>query len=1079
MADVITRFKLETNQFDSALRNASNGLVNITKQLSLAGKDFDKFAQKDIEVARSLGQVESGANNLKDKLRDLVSAYNNVARAYNNLTKDQQQGDFGKAMAASLDQLQSRITQTKNELYGMSDSTKQAGTGLGSLNDIFGISITKLAGWGTAIAAAKGALDVAKDAFFQSETNIDDWGRTVEGAKGAYDVFLNTLNNGNWSNFFRNIETAINGAKDLYDALDRLSSIKSNNQAAIAIVQAEIQQLRVLKQQGKDVDDQIKQATQRLKALQSQSVNAGKTAGAVSMREVIRNQANSYNGGAQVSERSINAAIDGILKKGQAEFDKYRKNVEVFEKNPRFQSEVAVNYTTSAGTQTTYVKQFDINKLTEEQQRQYKLSKAITEGETRIQEGISIYAQAVQEGAQSAREEFRGNRYALQGNGTRSGSGRGTTGKTETELKQNEAAVAKLTEEYQKLATDAKTANDAQLSGIKERQSAIQTEIANLKTRNEELKKFAAEAQGIQVNIGVNSSLPDLTAKLKELQAAQSQALNGTEWQEYQKQIGQVSLQIDAMKGKWKDGMKATFTLQAPQDLNIPAKTVEFKADNAAVLEQLREVQGVTIDPKTLTVTANTAEAISALQQVEGLTIQPKQVEFKADNTAVLDQLREVQGVTIDDKTLTITANTADAIAALQQVEGLTIQPKQVEFKADNTAVLEQLREMQGVTIDEKTLTVTANTADAVAALQQVEGLTIQPKQVEFKADNTAVLEQLREVQGVTIDPKTLTVTANTSEAYNKVQELLGTIEGASVSFAVEPDLQVGTNIQSDAGISAYINMLKQQLQTADYGSALYQGLSEQLSDTTTLQSLVQESLKAGLGTAMFDIADELGKDFWTRAMEGGVENIEWDAIAEQINDARKAAGLDKIDFNVGGNIAETGKETKDSWNSAAQAVQNVGTALKSVEDPGAKIAGIIGQAIANIALGFAQASASSSKLGVFGWIAAVTGGLATMISTIAAIHSSTGYAEGGIIKGNSYSGDNLKAIVDGGDMVGLNAGEIVLNKAQTGNLASALQERDGNPSSSKPYVTGDTIVLGVNNWARKHGKGELVFTRG
>ena len=360
-----------------------------------------------------------------------------------------------------------------------------------------------------------------------------------------------------------------------------------------------------------------------------------------------------------------------------------------------------------------------------------------------------------------------------------------------------------------------------------------------------------------------------------------------------------------------------------------------------------------------------------------------------------------------------------------------------------------------------------------------MEGLNIQPKTVEFKADNAAVLEQLREVQGVTIDDKTLTVTANTAEAYNKVQDLLGTVEGASVRFAVEPNLQVGTNIQSDAGISAYINMMKQQLQTADYGSALYQGLSEQLSDTTTLQSLVQESLKVGLGTAMFDIADELGKDFWTRAMEGGVENIEWDAIAEQINDARKAAGLDKIDFNVGGNIAETGKETEASWKSAAAAVQNVGTALKSVEDPGAKIAGIIGQAIANIALGFAQASASSSKLGVFGWIAAVTGGLATMISTIAAIHSSTGYADGGIIKGNSYSGDNLKAIVDGGDMVGLNAGEIVLNKAQTGNLASALQERDGNPSSSKPYVTGDTIVLGVNNWARKHGKGELVFTRG
>ena len=60
----------------------------------------------------------------------------------------------------------------------------------------------------------------------------------------------------------------------------------------------------------------------------------------------------------------------------------------------------------------------------------------------------------------------------------------------------------------------------------------------------------------------------------------------------------------------------------------------------------------------------------------------------------------------------------------------------------------------------------------------------------------------------------------------------------------------------------------------------------------------------------------------------------------------------DKIAKFKGEKVAD---KTGDSWEDAARAIQSVGGALQSIEDPGAKIAGLIGQAIANIALGFAQ----------------------------------------------------------------------------------------------------------------------------
>ena len=85
-------------------------------------------------------------------------------------------------------------------------------------------------------------------------------------------------------------------------------------------------------------------------------------------------------------------------------------------------------------------------------------------------------------------------------------------------------------------------------------------------------------------------------------------------------------------------------------------------------------------------------------------------------------------------------------------------------------------------------------------------------------------------------------------------------------------------------------------------------------------------------------------------------------------------------------------------FNNAANAVGSLGDAFSSLgsgfEVPALDIAGTIAQAIAQIALSFAQASSKETKTGVWGWIAASVAGLATMASMIAQIHSITGYAK-------------------------------------------------------------------------------------
>ena len=82
------------------------------------------------------------------------------------------------------------------------------------------------------------------------------------------------------------------------------------------------------------------------------------------------------------------------------------------------------------------------------------------------------------------------------------------------------------------------------------------------------------------------------------------------------------------------------------------------------------------------------------------------------------------------------------------------------------------------------------------------------------------------------------------------------------------------------------------------------------------------------------------------------------------------------------------------------------------------------------------------------------------------------------MIKGNSYSGDNLMAQGPDGQLIGLNAGEIVLNRAQQGAIAGALQGGGGQTVHVVGKLSGESLFLCAENWAKRTGRGEFVTWR-
>ena len=284
----------------------------------------------------------------------------------------------------------------------------------------------------------------------------------------------------------------------------------------------------------------------------------------------------------------------------------------------------------------------------------------------------------------------------------------------------------------------------------------------------------------------------------------------------------------------------------------------------------------------------------------------------------------------------------------------------------------------------------------------------------------------------------------------------------------------IGPSGYSEEGIAATRQQIQNSMKGLQMNSGEYIIAANTLVDLNTFENLLKTATAHGL---QFDPAqlEALYETIDTNAFELDVDipDSAWTSLVEEINAKLQDLGLPPIKLDVTtGNISkitDTAKQTEKAWGAAANAISAIGGALQQIEDPSAKVAGIIMQAVANIALGFATATTQAAAGGPFAWIAATVAGIANMISAVTAIKQVTssgkGFANGGIVPGNSFSGDNLHT-----SDYGINSGELILNRSQQNVIASQLQ---GGASKIRVegIVSGPNILLAGSNYALQTGK--------
>lgn len=537
MADVITRFKLETTQYDSKLRDAAKGLSEYTKQATMAGNEFGKFTQKNVEVARSFGTIATSASNSKDKVKELVGAYNDVAKAYNALTKEQQSSDFGKALAQSMNTLKGRISEAKTEMNGTSSV-------LDSLKGKFMINVDalKLLNWG--LTAAKKALDVAKDAFFANETNVDNWGRTVASAEGIYDSFLQTLNTGDFSGFLSRIGEVISSSKEAYNALDELNTRMTVINPERTRLQARATELRAtIRRSGKD-SEAGKAAQQELLQLEGKLTEAFRTESKLNMNAFKAEVDKKLKGaGLKLDKQSY----DFLMRSFSSDRD-YRRLAQ----NARGSIDMVYDdEATGLGHQVDNrnMNQKLLDLFTDKWRQQYS----------------PLLNAAFSARGSAASTMLSNARYLNNGGFGRGSGGGGNTERQKTEEQLNSEKIQALTQEY--------------LKATEERKAAIRSEIKVLQDRNAEIQHMKDEATGKYKQVDLSGAtrgqgialggvdmaqfsdqvvevlppIQQLETELERLAELQAQAWSPEVFADYQRKIDETKEKLNVFKGIKKD----------------------------------------------------------------------------------------------------------------------------------------------------------------------------------------------------------------------------------------------------------------------------------------------------------------------------------------------------------------------------------------------------------------------------------------------------------------------------------------------------------------------------------------------
>ena len=1096
MADVITRLKIESGEYDSKIKRAVSGLQNMEQECRRVNGTLAKLEQDQKQYVQSLGQMQTVSNTVRGKIGELSGAFVELRAQYNRLTEEEKRGDYGKALSKSLDDLKNRIRDSKkelsdiqNELNGGTSKFGDFGKVIDTVGQRLGVSgsLTEMltsktammyAGIGAGIAVVGEATkawvsynaELAKqDQITKVTTGLEgpDSNRMTDAARAMADVYK------------VDFRQAIDAANTL------MTQFGKTGDEAIQLLRDGMQ--------GMVMGD-----GQKLLNMIKQYAPAFRDAG-ISASQLVAIIQNSEGG--IFTDQNMNAIVMGI-------------------KNIRLMTKATSDALAKLGIDGQ------------------DMTKKLNDGTMTIFDALKQVAGAitnVNSNSQAAGEVMQ---QVFGRQGVSAGTNLGKAIETlNTNLQETKKQTGEVGEAYDDLLRSTEKLNTAireafgyngweeMATGIK---SKLITALADVLTYLNKIRDYdmpdwlkgpgdkPKPYSGTKVDtdyITRGSSKADrekryttvtgnINKKLQNLNA--QEAALGKPYTYTDKNGGLVE-QIDTPE---EVAQKRRQIQSSRQILTRRLNNIQSQHDTLTA----EPVKANTIPPKTGGSTGG-GRSLSASEQADAKYVQAQK-----------DYEQSLQQAALEVKAGTI--NSAEA--------------KKKELQAAET-LWKSIGDAREVYDSPKLKEAQANVEAKIVALGPEVDKAIEAQKESEKAARE--LESKQKALADAIGNRSKAVGDNSLKSYYQANDKVVAAGGQTgalipVEFTATQD-----------NIAAVISELKEGVASSDIGTETFNKLTEQLSDATALGGIISEMVKQGVNTADFS---EVINSMWAQLKEGDIPDEVIEAFHAKVNEKIKEKG--GIQFDINANTGEvtqrksqSNKELEDihkSLSTVSQGLSGLSSIASGLTAMGIKLDGGIGQLFSGLQ-GMMQVG--NGIVSIMQMVNAITssgeipstvantqaltantiamGSLATAIQTNT-IASAIPFAKGGVIPkffdggligkaaagmlipGNSYSGDRLRMPVDGGrGVIGVNSGELILNMSsqdnlaamikgaeslvgtirdesmalslsQASNLADALDNEGGGAVSSTPYVMGEMIVLGANNHFKANGQGEIVTTQ-
>ena len=1117
MAKSVLELAVGTGKWDAGLKKAKSALDNFTQANGGLQQALDKESQKMQQFVRMMGGMESTAKTAKGQMNDYKSTIEQLTMQYNRMSEAQKKV-VGQDYLQAIEQMKQKYQSVNKEIQDMNRSLKNvempemkggfSGV-MGNMSKVLGVSPAMLTGIGAAAAAFAGLKEVIGGnistamGFEKSMSQLSSLtgmvGKDLEQLK-EYAIDLgstSTLTASQVADAFRLIGSQQPQLLASGEALKEVTKYAITLSEAAGIdLQTAAQTLSTsINQMGGDSNNAARYVNVLAAASQkgagdiawlgeaiTKSATAAKAVG-TDYEELVANLEQLAKAGfdASTAGTALRSIIMNLEKQANQDFKPSIVGLtQAFENLGKANLDI-VGYQQIAGKMFASQAMALANAAEEAK----NMTVAITGTSTATEQAATNTANL--DGSLKALAS------AWEGLNLHINSSNGLLKDSVDWLKDVVTWVDKAISGMNKYAKRKAEMNNESAGGGN---TKIDRMITNLSGTSDSLKSSVYNQQLEQFNRYINKKETELnkTRNTKDVWAWETLEKNSKIGQLTQ-DIGAAKQMLDEYKQRAKSVMQSvsksaqtngngspTITIDVDVDSEEATKSIKDLQEEIKNLKKLRDeaanagntklrdqyntqIKSVQAQIKSMRGTGSTStthKTTSEYIPLEGsIDAQTKKVQDlqKAWRAAADDKSREdikkqieqaqlvldaMNGKTKTSK-ITITADTKEALDVVKKIDGVKIDPKSFTVTAVDDKAAEELKKLGAVQISDKTFSITANDEDVLKNIKAIDGVKIEPKSFVITAETTEALAKIQEINGIKIQPKKLEV---------KVPKMADIApNGLTGKVRTPEDLQQGA-VKMKQAVKLEIDQEASKV------------------DTETLHTLIKDAIQNGINgmdIRFGALGEQIGKGI-------DIPDDSWQGILDQYNALREQIGLEPIviDFETGkiDKVVREVEKLKKTINTTANVVGTIGQAFNAIEDPAAKVAGVVAQAIANVALAYSDALAKTQaeKFNIWGFIAASAAAMVSMGTTIASIHSATGYAEGGVVKGNHYSGDML----DGGSF-GINAGELVLNRAQQGSLASQLEGGGLRNLRLSAEVQGEKIVLVANRYFRRTGQGEIV----